>query len=109
MLKLTAGGLILAALAVFAARPVYVIEGQVADERGEAARGVQVCAFPEGFDPKRPNVSIPCACADADGHFAVAVAGPGKYTQEPLEELRLPPMNPPRRPETMKDERRKMN
>src|SRR5829696_7532476 len=80
MSKLTAWGLILAALAVFADRPVYVIDGQVADERGEAARGVQVCAYPEGFDPQRPHVSIACGCSDATGHFSVSVGGPGKYT-----------------------------
>lgn len=81
MLKLTAWGLLLpAALAVFAARPVYVIEGQVTNEMGEVARGVQVCAYPKGFDPKKPNVSISCGCSNANGHFTVNVGGPGAYT-----------------------------
>jgi hypothetical protein len=80
MLRVTAWGLMLAALAVFADRPVYVISGQVADERGEVARGVQVCAIPEGFDPKKRHVSIACGCSNANGHFSVSVGGPGKYT-----------------------------
>jgi hypothetical protein len=79
-MRLTAVGLILAALAVFGARQGYVIKGQVQDERGEAARGVRVCAFVEGFDQKKPNVRIPCALSDVRGQFAIDVSVPGKYT-----------------------------
>ena len=80
MFKPIAGGLILAALALLGARPGYVITGQVSDETGGLACGVRVCAFIEGFDPKRPDVIIPCALTDQRGQFALEVGRPGRYT-----------------------------
>ena len=44
MFKLIVGSLLLAAFAVSAARPAYVITGQVLDEKGAAACNVRVCA-----------------------------------------------------------------
>jgi hypothetical protein len=80
MLKLFAGVLTLAALALLAAPPAYLITGQVQDEKGVPACGVRVCAFVEGFDPKKPNVRIPCALSDQRGQFTIDVGAPGKYT-----------------------------
>ena len=80
MLKPVAESLLLAALALFGAQDGYVVKGRVQDESGAVARGVQVCAFPEGFDPNRPGVNVPCVRSDASGRFVLAVAGPGKYT-----------------------------
>lgn len=80
MVNLTLPGLLLAALTLLAAPTAYVINGQVQDERGAAACGVRVCAFVEGFDPKRPNVPIPCALSDVRGQFSIGVDVPGKYT-----------------------------
>lgn len=80
MFKPVAAGLLLAALATFAAQSAYVIKGQVLDERGEAVRGVHVCAFSEGFDVKKPNSFFPCGWSDARGEFTIVARGPGKYT-----------------------------
>jgi hypothetical protein len=79
MFKLVAGGLMLAALAASGARPAYLITGLVLDEQGVRARGVQVCSFPEGFDPKKSDDTIVCSCSDAGGRFSIALKRPGKY------------------------------
>lgn len=81
MTKFVAGSLLLlTALALFGARPSYFIKGQVLNEKGEPACNVRVCAFIEGFDPKQPNVPIPCALSDPAGQFAIGLNKPGKYT-----------------------------
>ncbi len=58
----------------------YVIKGRVVDEKGTPAPGVHVCAFIEGFDPKKPNSFFPCGWSDVRGEFAIVTRGPGKYT-----------------------------
>ncbi len=58
----------------------YVIKGRVVDEKGAPASGVHVCAFIEGFDPKKPYSFFPCGWSNARGEFAIITRGPGKYT-----------------------------
>jgi hypothetical protein len=57
----------------------YFIGGQVQDNAGKAVCGVRVCALAAGFDPKKPNVFIPCAVSDERGQFTIAVNKTSTY------------------------------
>jgi len=58
----------------------YFIGGHVLDNDGVAVAGVRVCALAADFDPKKPNVAIPCALSDDQGHFSIAVNKKSTYT-----------------------------
>lgn len=71
---------LIAVLSLFQAQADYSILGQVQDHAGKAACGVRVCALAADFDPKKPNVFIPCALSDERGRFTIIVGKPSKYT-----------------------------
>ena len=60
-------------------RVTHFIGGQVNDNNGKPACGVRVCAIAEDFDPKKPNVFIPCAWSDKQGQFTIKVNKESKY------------------------------
>lgn len=57
----------------------YFIGGQVQDNAGKAVCGVRVCALAADFDPKKPNVPIPCALSNEQGQFSIAVNKTSTY------------------------------
>jgi hypothetical protein len=58
---------------------IYFIGGKIVDGDGKAGCSVRVCAFEQDFDPKKPNVEIPCALSDNEGRFSIQVKKPGAY------------------------------
>jgi hypothetical protein len=78
MINLLSSSLI-AVLTLFQAQATYVISGEVQDNLGKPHCGVRVCALASDFDPKKPNVAIPCALSNEQGRFAIAVNKASRY------------------------------
>lgn len=79
MINLLSSSLIAALLTLFPQQTTFFISGQVQDHLGKAVCGVRVCALAADFDPKQPNVSIPCASSDQQGQFTITVNKASKY------------------------------
>ena len=78
MINLISSSLI-AALLLFPQQVSHSIGGQINDSNGKPACGVRVCAIAEDFDPKKPNVPIPCAWSDKQGQFTITIKKASRY------------------------------
>ena len=62
----------------------YTVSGDVRDEFGRPASGINVCAFPEQYQPGK---GVICGQSDENGLFIIRLASPGKYTMFPEKSL----------------------
>jgi hypothetical protein len=79
MINLISSSLIAALLLLLPQQVTQFIGGQVNDNAGKPACGVRVCAIAEDFDPKKPNVVIPCAWSDKQGQFTITINKASRY------------------------------